>query len=287
MPRPDPRRWPNGWYPCEMISPVPNDETQEARGPTPIRPVSDLRRLLFTAVAAVAGLLAASAPASAEKAIDLIGAWHVLIHYTDDHTHDPEQMRWDDRIWVFETTGSRIRWTEYPIVVFKDQRGRFESLGGSHASRVLHAWEPNESQRNQIQRGLEVNDRGSLKKTLRSTDDGWQSAKRTQQASVSIVTYQQNWIIRGEPDLPVFLREDILGAASTESVDGLTTYATTEVRRDGLELVGTFERDGTRHGTFRMTRTGKVEGVKGSGKTQNERFRDLMQESLLPESAPD
>jgi hypothetical protein len=193
-------------------------------------------------------------------------------------------MRWDDRIWVFETAGSRIRWSEYPIVVFKDQRGRFENLGGSHASRVLHAWEPNESQRNQIQSGLEVNKRGSLKKTLRSTADGWQSAKRAQASSASIVTYQQNWIITGEPDLPVFLREDILGAASTESVDGVTTYATTEVRHNGLELAGTFERDGTRHGTFRMTRTGEIAGVKGSGKTQNERLRDMMRESLLPES---
>ena len=239
------------------------------------------------AIAALALLLATPASASAEAAVDLIGTWHVLIHYTDDHAHDPEQMRWDDRIWVFEKAGSRIRWTEYPIVVFRDQRGRFESLGGSHASRVLHAWEPNESQRNQIQNGLEVNNRGSLKKTLRSTTDGWQSIKRSQQASVSIVTYQQNWIITGKPDRPIFRREDILGAASMESVDGLTTYATTDVRRNGTELVGTFERDGTRHGTFRMTRSGEVEGVKGSGKTQNERLRDVMQERLLPESATD
>ena len=69
----------------------------------------------------------AEQPAPAE--VDLIGTWHVLVHYTDANSNDPEQLRWDDRIWSFERTGSRLRWDEAPIVVFGDNSGRFEHLG--------------------------------------------------------------------------------------------------------------------------------------------------------------
>ena len=111
------------------------------------------------------GVLVAT-PARADrtdgKNVDVIGTWHVLIHYTDDHSHDVGAMRWDDKIWVFEEAGSRIRWKEYPIVVFHDQSGRFERLGTARASRVLHGWEPNAGQLAQIESGLEVNPRGRL-----------------------------------------------------------------------------------------------------------------------------
>ena len=108
------------------------------------------RRARRLAVLAIAfGCLSstiARADVTDREALDLVGTWHVLIHYTDDHTHDPSQMRWDDKVWVFEPTGSRLRWTEYPIVVFRDQAGRFEILG-SRRVRVLHGWELNEAQR--------------------------------------------------------------------------------------------------------------------------------------------
>ena len=55
---------------------------------------------------------------------------------------------------------------------------------------------------------------------------------------------------------PVFRREDVLGSGRTESLEGVTEYATTEVASGGDVLRGTFERDGTRHGTFRMLRAG-------------------------------
>jgi hypothetical protein len=199
------------------------------------------------------------APAGADEvardAVDLIGTWHVLIHYTDDHSHAPDQMRWSDKVWAFERSGSQLRWTEYPNVVFEDQTGRFENFGDPHASRVLGGWEPNEAQSAQIRTGLEVNDRGSKSKTLRKHgDDGWRSATRPTAAAASIVTYVENWSIEDAAGMPVFRREDVLGSGIAENLEGVTEYATTKVASGGDVLRGTFERDGTRHGTFRLLR---------------------------------
>ena len=231
-------------------------------------------RLAAALASAVAAL---SAPAGADEvardAVDLIGTWHVLIHYTDDHSHAPDQMRWDDRVWVFEHSGSRLRWTEYPIVVFEDQTGRFEPRGAIRAARVLHGWEPNAAQRDQIASGPAVNDRGSKSKTLRKHgDDGWRSVARPSAASASVVTYVENWSIEGAAGKPVFRREDVLGSGLTENLEGVTEYATTEVASGGDVLRGTFERDGTRHGTFRMTRSGPQQAVKGKAKSEGQRF---------------
>lgn len=234
------------------------------------------RRTRRLAVALAFAVAALSAPGGADEvgreAVDLIGTWHVLIHYTDDHTHDPDQMRWDDKVWVFERSGSRLRWTEYPIVVFEDQTGRFDRSQGRLA-RVLDGWEPNRAQLDQIAAGLEVNDRGSKSKTLREHgDDGWRSTTRPSAASASIVTYVENWSIEGAVGEPIFRREDVLGSGRTESLEGVTEYATTEVASGGTVLRGTFERDGTRHGTFRMTRSGSPRAVKGKAKSEGQRF---------------
>jgi len=219
------------------------------------------------ALAVAASFASARADDVPREAVDLIGAWHVLIHYTDDHTHAPDQLRWDEKVWVFERSGSRLRWTEYPIVVFDDQTGRFETLGGNRRSRVLGGWEPNEAQLAQIRAGLAVNDRGSKSKTLRKHgEDGWRSSTRPTAASASIVTYVENWSIEGTAGRPIFRREDILGSGRTESLEGVTEYATAEVASGGNVLRGTFERDGSRHGTFRMTRSGPPQAVKGRAK---------------------
>jgi hypothetical protein len=231
------------------------------------------RRARRLAAAAFGCALLAAVPAAAGS-VDLLGTWHVLIHYTDDHSHDPSLMRWDDRLWEFEAAGSRLRWIEYPIVVFSDQAGRFESLGGTRAARVVHGWEPNESQRAQIDSGLEVNPRGSKTKTLRRDGDDWRSATRASPASASIVTYVETWSIEDAAGLPVFRREDTLGSGLTEGLDGVTEYRTTAVESGGDVLVGTFERDGSRHGTFRMTRSGDVEEVKGQAKSEGQRFSE-------------
>jgi hypothetical protein len=145
---------------------------------------------------------------------------------------------------------------------------------------VLHGWEPNETQRAQIVSGLEVNQRGSKTKTLRRQDEGsWSSAARPTVSGASVVTYVESWTIRGLSDAPVFRREDTLGSGSIEDYDGASEFATTEVLFGGNVLRGTFERDGTRHGTFQLTRAGAVEGVKGSGKSQSERLREAAEKN--------
>lgn len=222
--------------------------------------------------AAVLVVLVAAAGAAAAAPVDLLGSWHVLIHYTDENTHDPSLMRWDDKLWRFELAGSRLRWTEYPIVVFGDQTGRFENLGGTHAARVVHGWEPNAAQSAQIAAGLEVNPRGSKSKTLRHDGDSWRSLNRPSASSAMVVTYVESWSIERASGLPIFRREDTLGSAATESYDGVTEYTTTAVESGGDVLRGTFERDGTRHGTFRMTRSGTAQAVAGTAKSEGRRF---------------
>jgi len=230
-------------------------------------------RRLAAALAAALWLAPLYAGASDGPSVDLIGTWYVLIHYTDDHGHDPEQLRWDDRVWVFERSGSRLRWIEYPIVVFEDESGRFEKRGGAGAFRVLHAWEPNAGQQAAIEAGLEVNPRGQKSKTLRrSGDDGWRSAGRATAASASVVTYVEHWSIDDASTLPVFRREDVLGAGRAEDLEGITEYTTEQVRRGGDLLRGSFERDGSRHGSFRMQRSGGARTVESRTASEGQRF---------------
>jgi hypothetical protein len=221
---------------------------------------------------AIIAAFAVGPASAAPEAVDLIGTWHVLIHFTDDHTHDPTQMRWDDRVWVFEEAGSRLRWSEYPIVVFNDQSGRFESRAGASAARMLHAWEPNEAQRAEIAKGIPVGKRGRKQKTLRKRGDDWQSSNRSTAASASIVSYVEHWSISDPTGKPTFRREDVLGSAETEGLEGVTQYSATEVLDGGDELRGSFSRDESRRGSFRMVRSGETKEVKAKKKREGQRF---------------
>jgi hypothetical protein len=205
--------------------------------------------------------------------LDIEGTWYVLIHYTDSSAADTEVMRWDDRLWVFERKGSRLEWTEYPIVVFSDRTGRFEQ--SSHGQqRVLHAWEPNEGQRSQIDSGLEYNTRGSKTKTLRRRRDGtWQSAAAAQLMSASTIGYHETWTISGLDDVPTFTRDDVLGSQRAESMSGRTQYRGVEIVAGGRQIRGEFARDDSRRGTFRMVRAGAAGSV-GTKRSQRERMMD-------------
>ncbi len=229
------------------------------------------RPRLFLALAA--GLLAAAGSAGSAAAMELVGTWHVLVHYKDAATENPERERWEDRIWVFSREGSRLQWADYPIVVFEDQSGRFEMLGTNRQSRVMHFWEPNESQLAQIRAGLEINSRGSRTKSLRgSPEKGWTSGRKGGgYQSARFITYEETWTIEGTPDRPVFAVDASLGSATSEGFEGRTVYETTEVGPAGDVLRGSFNRDGTRVGTFVMRRSGEASRVKGSGKTAGER----------------
>jgi hypothetical protein len=205
-----------------------------------------MARLLLGALA----LLVVATPVSPAEAVDLIGTWHVLVHHKDSVTENPERERWEDRIWVFEREGSRLRWTDYPIVVFGDETGRFEALGGNRASRVLQFWEPNATQLAQIHEGLEINPRGSRSKALRGSDaEGWSSGKKKAgYQSARFITFEEIWQITGLPDRPTFIRNDVLGSAATEDVEGRTIYEGESVESGGDLIRGRYDRDGTRIG---------------------------------------
>jgi len=222
-----------------------------------------MQRALFACLLACA----LPGPALAFGADDLVGAWHVLVHYQDPGTENPEAKRWEDRIWVFEKAGDQLRWSDYPIVVFDDDSGRFENIGGNRASRVLDYWEPNAAQQEQISAGLAINSRGSRSKTLSGSDaKGWSSAKRGGgYKSSRFITYEETWLIDGLPDKPRFERQDSMGSGGGEDFEGRTLYETTQIEAGGDVLRGSFDRDGSRKGSFRLARTGDVHSVSEGG----------------------
>jgi len=196
-------------------------------------------------------------PAAAFAGVDLAGTWHLLIHYRDTTTANPDTVRWEDRIWELAPKGSRLEWTEFPIVVFSDESGRFERRKGTgQYARVLHAWEPSPEQLQNLRAGLAVNDRGAQKKSLRRSGEAWRSGARASPSSASVITYEEAWSIEDPEGLPVFTQVEVLGSESAASLEGRTELRTAEVREDGDLLVGSFDRDGTRIGTFQMRRAG-------------------------------
>lgn len=206
---------------------------------------------------ALAAALALGVFPAAAAAVDLAGTWHVLVHYRDANTANPDALRWEDRVWEFAPRASRLEWTEFPIVIFDDDSGRFERREGTgQYARVLHAWEPSAAQLANLRGGLAVNDRGSQKKGLRRSGDAWRSGERASPTSASEITYQESWSIEDPDGLPVFTQVDRLGSESAESLEGRTQLRTLEVREGGDLLVGSFDRDGTRVGTFQMRRCG-------------------------------
>jgi hypothetical protein len=119
-----------------------------------------------------------------------------------------------------------------------------------------------------------VNSRGQKAKTLRPLDGAWRSTNRNTAASALVVTYVESWSIAGLPDRPVFRREDTLGSARTESLDGVEQFTTTARGPRGDEYAGDYERDESRRGRFRMTRAGESRGVRGSSRTTGQRLRE-------------
>ena len=234
----------------------------------------------------------ASEEAQVDRQVDLIGSWFVLIHYRDSATANPDVDRWEDKVWTFETKGSRFHWTEHPIVVFADTSGRFEARRGTRRARVLAAWEPNEAQRLEIEAGLQVNSRGAKSKSLRgSLESGFVSAGVMRAQSASVIGYHETWRIGNPGTLPVFTRDDVLGSGPPgqatgriQGLDGRTQYVTREVLDGGNTLRGDFTRDTNRKGTFQITRSGASRALTSDGRTPNQKAADRAREQLLEDS---
>ena len=238
------------------------------------RYAQDFQRTAIAALTAV-GLLLAAFPT---RAVDLEGTWYMLVHYQDSDSNNPEAWRWEDRVWRFARQGDQLEWTEWPIVVLDSEEGRFERLGSNRQSRVLTAWEPNDAQLADIRNGLQVHSRGVKIKTLESSGGagGWRSTSGAATAgSAVMLTYSEDWTIEDAGGMPRFRRDDSLGGGIAESMDGSTEYRTEEVRDDGNELVGSYQRDGTQVGRFRMIRSGETEKTRGSGLTQEQRLMQM------------
>jgi hypothetical protein len=218
----------------------------------------------FTAFArgvALMAALAAFAPVDADaEDPDLSGAWHVLVHYTDAASADADRERWDDRAWVFERQGDRLRWTEYAIVVFDAETGRFENEGSNRAARTSRHWEPDAEQLADIRDGLAVNERGVASVTLRRSGQSWVSAPEPAISSASTIRYLESWRVDPSAEGPIFRREDALRSERAEDLAGTTIYTTRAIADQGRQLRGDFERDGTQRGSFVMTRAAGVHG---------------------------
>jgi hypothetical protein len=222
----------------------------------------------------------AGAERAASEHVELVGTWHVISHYKDSATANPDSPRWEDRVWTFKMEGDRLRWTDYPIVVLSDDSGRFEGR-----SRVLAHWEPNSGQSAQLRAGPTVNSRGSKSKALRgSADSGWKSVGK-QQRSMSFISYEEKWSI-DDPAKPLFTRADILGSGGAEDAEGRTIWKTETVEGGGRLLRGEFDRDGTRLGSFIMTRVGDLKFLSTEGPTPNEKRRDEAFERFEREGVP-
>ncbi|MGH0035016.1 MAG: hypothetical protein ACQGVK_08300 [Myxococcota bacterium] len=237
--------------------------------------------------------LAALAPGAARAAeepsdgVDLIGTWFVVAHYRDTATANPEADRWEDRVWIFERKGSRLQWTDYPIVVFEDPTGRFEARGANTRARTLSAWVPNEAQREEIAEGPRVNGRGSKAKSLRGSDDrGYASTGGLRAQGAMTIGYHESWSIDAPTTLPVFTREDVMGTGRSrraggadQTLEGVTRWTTRSVEADGT-LRGDYQRDENRRGDFIMMRAGSVRDLESDGRTPNEKAADRAREQI-------
>ncbi len=211
-------------------------------------------RVASLVLALSASLLSATAAAD----VDLLGTWYVLVHYTDA-SRDADIEQWEDKIWVFEQKGSRLRWSEYPIVIFEDESTRYGTMTSGRASRVEAFWLPSSEQRQEIRDGLKVSARSAKIKTLRAAGPGgYRSSGPAHADSASVIGYSETWEVRDLEGVPVFVRSALMGATRTEDLTGETSYRSETVSDAGRHLVGSFERDGVERGSFQMMRAGKI-----------------------------
>ncbi len=206
------------------------------------------------------GWVACEAVAVEPARFDLLGTWYVIVHYRDSSAQPPEAQDWEDKVWSFESRGSRLLWTEYRVVLFDDQRGRFETLASGRTIRSSGAWQPSTRQLEEIEKGLTVNPQWARSKSLRGDPErGYQSGGTPNRESASIIGYSETWEIRDPAGQPVFRRSDEMSSGRSLALDGQTEYRSSLRDRGPDSLTGSFSRDRIQTGSFVMIRSGPIE----------------------------
>lgn len=202
------------------------------------------------------------------------GLWYVLIHYTDDHATHPAAWHWEEHLWSLQRKEQTLIWRDFPIVIFEDVTGRFERVGPNPLSKVSGAWEPDPGQLENIGSGLMVNERGSQSKRLKPAPQGegdveangerhilWESRGAAPATSASMVTFSSTWRIEEAEGMPIFSWNDLLGSGRAESMEGRTEFRCERIDEKGV-IHGGFDRDGVRHGYFRLYPSGEAQPLK-------------------------
>jgi hypothetical protein len=191
-------------------------------------------------------LLASPAPS-----LELAGVYYVLVHYQDAEATWPDTWHWEDRVWDFQRQGEHLIWTDYGLVTFMDVRGRFENPRSARARRIGGRWEPNTSQRREIERGLFVNLRGARILSLERHPDGWRSESRVSDAerrsyAIAIGT---SATISSENGQPIFTLEERMSSPEADLRIAYTVYRVED--GSGAAGSGSFVA-GSRSGRFRL-----------------------------------
>ncbi len=233
---------------------------------------ADMRRWLLVATfALLAELSAVDAACADPAALELDGTWYVLVHYRDESSGRADVDRWLDHIWVFKTEASRLKWIEYPRVMFKDERQRFRVKASGRRLRVETSWLPTPKQHLEIRKGLQVSMLGQRTKILRgNAEQGFRSTGVMRAESASVIGFSETWEVRDLHQLPLFVRSDTMGSIRTERLEGATRYQVRAISDGGRRLEGDFDRDGALRGTFQMIRAGDVIIIGEDGEPVNE-----------------
>ena len=226
---------------------------------------------------AVASLLAALGAAAPAAALDLAGTWHVA-GPLQGHVR-PEPGR---RALGGPRLGVRARGRAAALDRLPDRRapGRERPLRGPQPRARLLDAERRARRRSSRPARRSTRAARSRRRCAAPTPAGWKSSS-AQQRSVAFITYEETWSIEGLAGQPVFTRVDVLGGGGADEAEGRTRYATSEVSADGKLLRGSFDRDGTRKGSFTMTRVGAVKTLSTEGPTPNEKQAERVREEML------
>ncbi len=184
----------------------------------------------------------------------LVGVWYVLVHYRDLEGPHPNEFRWTDRVLEIATLGEELQLTDHPFPVFERDDGRFHGDTGKR-QRSKGAWEPNDSQLAEIERGVRVSRRIAKTKKLRRRDEGLWVSESPASSGTLFLDYEERWSVASKGGACVLKRRDILGSG-TDSLEGAFEFSVERIRSDGW-LEGTYQRDGRLRGSFQMIPSGK------------------------------